>query len=298
MQEQLFPNLERYQSIMSQHGLDLARALVFLVIGLIAIKYLGRWVRAALGRTPMSPAMCATVGNIISTLLLLIVIVAAAVETGFRTDMLIRTLVIAALAVIAVILVLRPYIPTLPFKVGNTIKTGDMLGKVEATTLLNTRMKTFDGKTVFIPNAKILNDYLTNYQFTPTRRVKVDVFIDYQENVMKVKRVLEELMTEDARVVAKPAPMVYVLNLRPGYIEIGGRCWVNNKDYWTTRCELIEKAKFRLEQAGVRFANPKLDVFHHNEPADTPDFQDGEWESDQWTEELAVETGPGKGGDA
>ena len=92
--------------------------------------------------------------------------------------------------------------------------------------------------------------------------------------------------------------MVYVLNLKPGYVEIGGRCWVNNKDYWTTRCELIEKAKFRLEQAGVRFANPKMDVFHYNEAAETPQFQDGEWESDQWTDELADETLSEKGGDA
>ena len=39
----------------------------------------------------------------------------------------------------------------------------DLLGKVEGTTFLNTRMRTLDGLTVFIPNRQIFNDIVINY---------------------------------------------------------------------------------------------------------------------------------------
>jgi small conductance mechanosensitive channel len=54
-------------------------------------------------------------------------------------------------------------LPTLPFKVGNTIKAADLMGKVEAIRFLNTRLQTFDGKTFFVPNRKILDDIVINY---------------------------------------------------------------------------------------------------------------------------------------
>jgi small conductance mechanosensitive channel len=37
------------------------------------------------------------------------------------------------------------------------------MGKVEAIRFLNTRLQTFDGKTFFVPNRKILDDIVINY---------------------------------------------------------------------------------------------------------------------------------------
>jgi hypothetical protein len=162
-------------------------------------------------------------------------------------------------------------IPSMPFKAGNTVKAGDLLGKVEAITFLNTRMRTFDGKTFFVPNRQVPNDIVINYHFTQTRRVKVDVSIRYDQDLLKAKRVLEMVMTEDARVKTKPGPMVYVLNLVAGLVELGGRCWVDNNDYWVARCELLEKTKLRFDQEGIRFAFPQLDL--HLNPGEAMEGQ-------------------------
>jgi len=50
---------------------------------------------------------------------------------------------------------------------------------VEAATIINTRIRTFGGKMVFVPNAKILNDYVVNYHITPNRRLQliVDMYL-------------------------------------------------------------------------------------------------------------------------
>ncbi len=54
-------------------------------------------------------------------------------------------------------------------------------------------------------------------------------------------------MVEDANVKKTPQPVVYVLNLADSWVELGGRCWVDNLEYWVTRCDLIEKTKFRFD---------------------------------------------------
>ena len=146
----------------------------------------------------------------------------------------------------------------MPFKAGNTVKAGDLLGKVEAITFLNTRMRTFDGKTFFVPNRQVPNDIVINYHFTQTRRVKVDVSIRYDQDLLKAKRVLEMVMTEDARVKTKPGPMVYVLNLVAGLVELGGRCWVDNNDYWVARCELIGEDQIAVRSGRDTFRIPAI----------------------------------------
>ena len=144
---------------------------------------------------------------------------------------------------------------------------------MEATTFLNTRLKTFEGLTVFVPNSKIFNDYVTNYHFTPTRRVKVDVGIGYDQDILKAKRIMEAIMIEDPRVETKPRPAVYVLNLADSCVELGGRCWVENLKYWVTRCDLIEKVKLRFDQEGITIAFPQRDVhlYHETPPAAFPE---------------------------
>lgn len=200
-------------------------------------------------------AKAATIQYVAYILLLVVIILVTMVNAGFDSRNVLRLLIVISLIVIAVIILFRPYIPTLPFKVGNTVKVGSLLGKIEATTMIHTRMRTFDGKTVFIPYSKIVNDYVINYHYTPTRRVKLDIPIRNFEDMLPVKQTLEQIMIQDPRVLLKPArPVVYVLNLEDGCVKMGARCWVKNNKFWVARCDLLEKMLLRLHQEGVQLA--------------------------------------------
>jgi len=257
--------------LIASQGQTFVIALVILVVGLIVIKQVSKLLRLMLEKLNLKPQTISTVSNIVSIILLVIVVATALEYLGMNTLVIRRVIFLVSLAVIGIIAIFRPLLPTLPFKVGNTVKVGDLLGKIEATTLLNTRMKTFDGKTVFIPNSKILNDYVINYHFTGTRRVKVDVGIRYDQDILKAKQVLEAVMIEDPRVKVKPRPVVYVLNMADSCVQLGGRYWVDNVKYWTTKCELIEKTKLRFDKEGIIIAFPQLDVHHYQGDA-LPEF--------------------------
>ena len=263
--EGTFEKYKEMGELIASQGQTFVIALVILVVGLIVLKQVSKLLRLILERLALKPQTVSTVSNIICIILLVIIVATALEHLGMNTLVIRRVIFLVSLAVIGIIAIFRPLIPSLPFKVGNTVKAGHLLGKIEATTILNTRMRTFDGKTVFIPNSKILNDYVINYHFTDTRRIKVDVGIRYDQDILKAKQILETIMIEDPRVLLKPArPTVYVLNLADSCVQLGGRCWVNNLKYWTTRCELIEKTKLRFDQEGIIIAFPQLDVHHYH----------------------------------
>ncbi|MBW1822420.1 MAG: mechanosensitive ion channel family protein [Deltaproteobacteria bacterium] len=259
-----FAEYKKLGEAIALHGQNFVQALIILVIGLILLKVLTKLLRRVLEKSALKPQMISTISSIFYMILLFTVVAAALQQAGMATIVIRRILIATGLAAVGLIAIFRPLLPTLPFKVGNTVKVGDLLGKIEATTILNTRMKTFDGKTVFIPNSKILNDYVINYHFTGTRRIKVDLGIGYDQDLLKAKQVLEAVMIEDPRVKVKPRPAVYVLNMANSCIELGGRCWVDNLSYWTSRCELLEKAKLRFDQEGITIAFPQLDVHHYH----------------------------------
>lgn len=259
--------LHELGKLMQEHGLQLIIALVILIVGLFLTKWAVKALKTLLAKLTTNVATVSIVANSVGVLMLGIVIMASAMEVGAKPGPMIALFMIVILSAIGVIVIFRPLIPTLPFKVGNTVKAGNLLGKIEATTLLNTRMRTFDGKTFFVPNRQILNDIIINYHFTKTRRVKVDVTIRYDQDLLKAKQVIEAVMTEDARILTKPAPQVYVLNLGLNGVELGGRCWVNNAKYWVTKCELLEKTKLRFDAEFIRFAYPQMNVYHRTEPA-------------------------------
>lgn len=250
---------------LTQHGTAIVLALIILISGLQS----ARWIHNSLDRrmqklhpkSKTAPLIC----NSLYVIVVAITIMGTAVELGAPPGNLVRLVSIIALIVIGVMVFLRPILPALPFKVGNTVKAGELLGKVEAITFLNTRMRTFDGKTFFVPNRQILNDIIINYHFTKTRRIKINISIRYDQDLLKAKRTLEMLMIEDPRVKLKPTPQVYLMNLAVNSVDLGGRCWVNNKDYWVARCDLLEKLKLRFDREGIQFAFPQLDL--HIEPS-------------------------------
>ncbi|MGA6926386.1 MAG: mechanosensitive ion channel family protein, partial [Desulfosarcina sp.] len=257
----------------TEHGTDMALALIILIVGLLVARLIDRGLRKGLRNLWPTAKFVTTLCNVFYIVLVALVVSAAAVEYGAKPVNILRLLTILSLIAVGLILFFRPFMPTMPFKVGETVKAGNLLGKVEAMTFLNTRLRTFDGKTFFVPNQQILNDVVINYQFSGSRRIKVDLTIRYDEDLLKAKRAMEAVMTEDARVKTRPGPMVYVLKLAGNGVELGGRCWVHNKDYWVTRCDLTEKIKLRFDREGLRFALPQLDLHLGPDPSrtDAPD---------------------------
>lgn len=268
--EDLLARIQQFQSNMALYGREAVIALAVIVFGMILIKWINQRLKHVFKKLPITPAKGATVRNVITVLMSAALITFVAIELGLEPRPVVRLLAILTLVSIGILMVFRPLIPTLPFKIGNTVKAGDLLGKVEATTVLNTRLKTFDGKTVFVPNRKILNDDIINYHFTPTRRFALKVNIKFDQDLMKAKQIIESIMVEDPRVNKTPRPVVYLMSLEKGYMELQGRGWTDNVKAFVVTRELLEKTKLRFDQEGFALAVPQLQVHYSIENTEHP----------------------------
>ena len=266
--------LRVFVDLMIANGPRLFIGLAFLFAGVIVTKWLIKKLNTRLSGFIKQPATLSVVVNTVGVLLYAVVVAGSLIQVGANPARVIALMMFLSVGVIGIVVVFRPLLPNLPFKVGDVVKTGTLLGKVEGTTILNTRLRTFDGKTFFVPNKSILNDVIINYYYTKTRRVKIDVTIGYDQDLLKAKQSLEAVMIGDARVLTKPSPQVYVLNLTLNGIEVGARCWVDNTHFWMTKCDLTEKIKYRFDQEGIEFACSKIDIHRRNaleEPSLQPD---------------------------
>jgi len=261
MQSEINTILE-IRDLIAQHGQALIIGIAVIVVGLIAIKWINQGLKKGLNKLPLSPANANIARNILCVLMFFLVVIIASVNVGMIETRIFELLIIVSLVAVGIIVVFRPLIPTLPFKVGNTVKIGDLLGKVEATTILHTRLRTFDGRTIFIPNRKIINDDVINFNFTPTRRFMLKVNIKYDQDLLKAKQTIEAIMVEDPRVLNSPRPVVYLISLDKGYLELQGRGWADNVKRFVVTRELLEKTKLRLDQEDITLAMPQLQIHY------------------------------------
>ena len=271
--EGLLLKIEEIENTMALYGWKLVTAAAVLVFGLILIKLLNQGLRPVLRKLPISPHSGATLRNIISLLMFAALVIFTALSFGLDSKLVYQFLILLTLVAIGLIVLLRPLIPTLPFRVGNTIKAGDLMGKVEATNAINTRLRTFDGATVFVPNRKILNEVVINYHYTPTRRFSLNINIQYDQDLMKAKQLLESIMVKDSQVDSTPRPVVHVMGLDKGYIELEGRGWTTYLKRFEVTRELLEITKLRFEQEGITLAWPQMQIHWTSEDV-PPSYMD------------------------
>lgn len=262
MQEStLMIKYEHLKELMELYGQDLTQGMLILVVGLILLHWFIRRFKAYIDKHKGDQWPVKTISTIVYIILLSFILDVSFAPIGLDMETIARFMGIISLAAIALVITLRPYFPTLPFHIGNVVHIDGLFGKVEATNLYHTHLKTFDGRLVYIPNSKIMKNVVTNYHKTPGRRVRINVRIPYEQDLIKAKQVLEAAMIADPRVLITPRPQVWALDLEGGSVELGARCWVDNQNYWLTRCELIEIIKLRFDHQKIRMALPMQQLY-------------------------------------
>jgi len=265
-------NLDQYVAQVSQFGDKfgpmVVKAVILLVIVLFLTKFLGRFFALILTRFGM-PERRALLA--VTTLHILVLLIAALIVLnmlGFPGILLFRIIIVIVMIGLAVLIIAKPYFPQLPFKKGDSIKFGTTLGKVEKITFIHTLVRTFDGKVVFIPNHKVLNDQVINLAIRPNRRVDIDFFIPYDQDLENVKNVVSEVLADDERVLEKPAPRVVISKFTPDYRHMQARFWVERKHAITVRWALNEKIDARFTQEGINMAAPRMEILQGLKPKD------------------------------
>ncbi len=246
----------------------LTGAIAVLVIGVILARLLSRWAdRALTNNTRIEPTVAKFLSNIIKYALWVVVGITVLTQFGVQT-----TSIIAALGglALAVGLALQGTLSNVaagvmiliqrPFRVGEAITAGTVTGVVQAIGLFTTEILQYDGLYVMVPNNELWNKPIVNFSRMPTRRFELLIGIGYDDSIEQARKELLGLAHADQRVLAEPAPVVFVSALADSAVTIGMRVWCKTEDYLGLSWSLTEAAKTRFAEVGISIPFPQREV--------------------------------------
>ncbi len=153
-----------------------------------------------------------------------------------------------------------------PFKVGDRIKVGsDVDGFVREIGLRTTRVETFGGTMIVVPNSKIVDSISENVSKEKERRMTFTIGVEYDTPVKKLeeaKRLIEQNLKKVKGLNQKEFAIHFVefaassLNIRVQY-------WITPKgmeDYFGVQDRMLMGIKKDFEKAGISMAFPTQTV--------------------------------------
>ena len=254
---------------------NLVAALVILAVGYFVASRLSRLVGAVMGtRAHVDQTLTPVVAAIIRYIILIITFIAVLGQLGVQIASMLALLGAAGLAIglalqgtlsnIAAGLML---LWLRPFRAGDYIDASGIAGTVVEVGLFASTLRTADGVYHFSPNSDLWNKPILNYSRNPTRRIEVEISIDYGDDISVARKVLLDLASEDSRILASPEPVVRVEALADSSVNMMLRCWSSTADFWPVSWDLKERAKAAIEEAGLSIPYPQQVIRHVSEPS-------------------------------
>ncbi len=149
-----------------------------------------------------------------------------------------------------------------PFKVGDyIIENGEKNeGIVEKIELYYTTLTTIDSKRIVIPNSTLTTNSIVNVTAQEKRRLQVKLGISPEDDLLKTKGLLWDIVTNDPQVMAEEEIRIFVDDLTNNAVVLCIRVWVSTTEFWTTKWRLNEKIKLAFDKAGIRITYPSVDL--------------------------------------
>jgi small conductance mechanosensitive channel len=261
---QLIPKL---QELVAFYGIKILAAVVILVVGRWVAKGLKKLIERALVRSKVDHTLVSFLGHMTYIALLAFIIIAALNQLGVQTTSFIAVLGAAGLAIgLALQGSLANFAAGLlmvifrPFKVGDYIEGAGVAGIVEEIQIFTTQLKTPDNKKIIVPNAKMTGDNIVNYSANEIRRLDMVLGVSYDDDLDKVKTVLDDIIAKEERILQEPAPTIGVLEFADSSVNFAFRPWVKTAEYWGVYFALTETIKKRFDQENITIPFPQRDV--------------------------------------
>lgn len=148
-----------------------------------------------------------------------------------------------------------------PFKSGDIVEVNTITGHIREIGLFTTRMQTFSGVYVCVPNNLFWTSSIINYSRNKKRRVEVQVSLSYFDSLDTAVENLNSLIAEETRFLTDPAPQILVKRLDFSSVLLEVRGWVKTGEYWDVSWEMNQKIKSAVETGRLSIPVPRSEIF-------------------------------------
>lgn len=149
-----------------------------------------------------------------------------------------------------------------PFELGDQIVIGETEGSVERIVLRATEIRTYDGRTVLVPNAEVFTSRITNNTAAPIRRGSVELFVGYDSDLHVAIRVVRDATQGAEGVLAEPASSVRIRDLGQDDLVLEARFWTDSRrsDFLATSSAVREAIVAAMKTAGIGLPEPDVRI--------------------------------------
>ena len=233
-------------------GIKVLAAIAFWIVGRWLIGRVIALVQTAMNRNSVDATLTKYLGSIIAVALNIALVLGILGYFGIQTTSFAAMLAGAGVAIGAAwsgmlgnfaagafMLVLRP------FKVGDFISAGGVVGTVHELGLFGTTILTPENVMTLVGNSKVFGDSVQNFSAMPARRVdrtaQLAGGVDHLDAIARLK----EAVSKIPNVVTSPAPEVNLLDINLLGTVIAVRPYCHNDHYWQVYFDTNE-AMFRV----------------------------------------------------
>lgn len=241
----------------------------------IAILIIGRWVaklitvafERALLRSKIDETLRNFLRQIVYYSLLAIVFIIALGYLGVPTTSLIAILGASTLAIgLALqdtlgnfasgilIIFLKAY------EVDDLVEISGEVGAVRNVGFFHTELRTPENKILLVPNGDVMDGNIINYSKMDWIRADMTFGIGYDDDLLKAKQILQEIVAADERITEDPPPIIAVEALADSSVNLACRPFVKLEDLIAVRFDLTERVKLRFDEEGISIPYPQRDI--------------------------------------
>ncbi|MDE0599869.1 MAG: small-conductance mechanosensitive channel [Dokdonia donghaensis] len=244
---------------------QITMGVLIIVLGVLIAGWIGRFARKRISARTDDPLMSKFLGTAIKYLVIIITIMLALRAAGLAG---VATGILTAAGASAVVLgfafkdIGENFIAGIilafnrPFDVDDTVMVGSNFGKVKTLDLRYTKLKTFDGKDVYIPNSDVLTEPVTNYTEDGFYRWDFVIGIAYEDNIEGAKETVLRALADEPNVINDEIHENFVIEdeLATSTVNLKVFFWVDTKDFrkqaMITKGNVVRKVKEALEDDG------------------------------------------------
>lgn len=154
-----------------------------------------------------------------------------------------------------------------PFRINDQIIIGDYEGTVERIDIRITRIRTYTGEEVLLPNSTVFTSAVQVRTAFNSRRTDLGVGVDYNTPLSEAAELLQRIITDVEGVLDNPAPEIDLVNFGDSSIDFVVRYWTlsQQNEVRRTQTKAIVAIKKAFDQADINIPYPIRTLYYYDQ---------------------------------
>jgi small conductance mechanosensitive channel len=240
-------------------GPNVLIGILVLILGLWLIKLVAKWLDKSLHKKDVDPSLRPFLNSLIIITLRVLLVFFVIQLFGYELTTL--TVLLGGLSVAAglalsgtlqnfasgvLILLLKPFV------VGDNILAQGQEGTVSSIQIFYTIIKTFDNRTVIVPNSKLSNEVIINISRQGSRRLDIEIKFSYGIEYDKIVAIFNQTIDGFKTALKTPQKRIGVSALEDSGYKVIMNIWVKAHGFTDTKLAFQKELMDNLKSGGIK----------------------------------------------